>query len=206
MIKNIFFDFGRTLVEHPEDGAGLKIVLDTGVENENDARLIRDEIFSVEKYLNDLDEGAMTYDEYRDTVVAAVPERLRKYANEAVMYDIRILPTIDGMENLLAKLKKDGYKLFITSNMNVRHALQMREHCLAKYFDDMIFSAEIKMRKPYKGFFEAAISQFGVEPEETLFIDDLAENVEGGKACGIDGFVFKGDAAAAERFIYSNDK
>lgn len=206
MIKNIFFDFGRTLVEHPEDGAGLKIVLDTGIENENDARLIRDEIFSVEKYLNDLDEGAMTYDEYRDTVVAAVPERLREYANEAVMYDIRILPTIAGMENLLKKLKKDGYRLFITSNMNVRHALQMREHCLAKYFDDMIFSAEIKMRKPYKGFFEATISQFGVNPEETLFIDDLAENVEGGKACGLDGFVFNGDAEAAERFIYSNGK
>ena len=49
MVKNIFFDFGRTLVEHPEDGAGLQIVLDTGVDNIEDAILIRDEIYSVEK-------------------------------------------------------------------------------------------------------------------------------------------------------------
>ena len=30
------------------------------------------------------------------------------------------------------------------------------------------------------------------------------ENVEGSEACGKHGFVFKGDAKAAERFIYEN--
>lgn len=203
-IKNIFFDFGRTLVEHPEDGAGLRIVLDTGVGNVEDAKIIRDEVFSVEKYLNDLDADMMSYDEYREMVVRAVPKRLQKYAEKAVMYDIRRLSMIDGMEELLIKLKNDGYKLFITSNMNRRHAKQMREHYIAKYFDDMIFSAEIRTRKPYKEFFEAAFSQFGVKACETLFIDDLEENIEGGEACGIKGFVFKGDAKAAEQFIYES--
>ncbi len=202
MVKNVLFDFGRTLVEHPSDGAGLQIVLDTGIENIDDARLIRDEIFSVEKYLNDLDEGLMTYEQYKEMVINAVPEPLRKYASVAVMYDIHTLPTIAGMEELLAMLKADGYRLFITSNLNVRHAKQMREHRLAKYFDDMIFSAEIKTRKPYKEFFEAAFSKFDVKAEECVFIDDVAENIEGGEACGIRGFVFDGDAKAAEAFIY----
>lgn len=205
MIKNIFFDFGRTLVEHPEDGAGLKIVLDTGIKDINQAKLIRDEIFSVKKYLNDLDEGLMTYDEYKEMVINAVPDELRKYASVAVMYDIRVLPTISGMEKLLAKLQTDGYKLYIASNMNERHAKQMREHKLAKYFEDMIFSAEIKTRKPYKEFFDSAFKKFGVKAEECMFIDDLAENVEGGEACGIRGFVFNGDALEAERFIYGLD-
>ena len=84
--------------------------------------------------VNDLDAGKMTYDEYRDMVVGAVPEHLRKYAAEAVMYDIRELPMIDGMEELLKKLKNDGYHLYITSNLNTRHAKQMREHKIAKYF------------------------------------------------------------------------
>lgn len=203
MVKNIFFDFGRTLVEHPEDGAGLQIVLDTGVDNIQDAILIRDEIFSVEKYLNDLDEGLMLYDEYKKMVVDAVPERLRKYAEAAVMYDIRVLPMISGMEQLLLKLKNDGFKLYITSNMNERHAKQMRKHKIAKYFDDMIFSAEIKTRKPYKEFFNAAFDKFGVKAEDCIFIDDLEENVIGAKACGISGFVFKGDAKEAEEFIYN---
>lgn len=202
MAKNVFFDFGRTLVGHPEDGAGLQVVLDTGIEDINDAEIIRDEIFSVEKYMNDLDAGYMTYEEYRNRVVAAVPERLRRYADEAVMYEIHKLPTIDGMEELLEKLKNDGYRLFITSNLNTRHAKQMREHRLAKYFEDMIFSAEIKARKPFREFFEAACEKFNAKPEETVFIDDLEENVTGGEACGIRGFVFNGDASAAEKFIY----
>ena len=109
MIKNIFFDFGRTIVGHPEDGAGLQVVLDTGIRDIKDAEIIRDEIFSVEKYMNDLDAGKMTYEEYREMVVGAVPERLRKYADEAVMYEIHKLPLIDGMEELLSKLKNDGY-------------------------------------------------------------------------------------------------
>lgn len=203
MIKNIFFDFGRTLAEHPEDGAGLQIVLDTGIQNTDDAKIIRDEIFSVEKYLNDLDADAMTYDEYKKNVVNAVAPHLQKYAEKAVMYDIRSLRLIDGMENLLKKLKKDGFRLFITSNMNRRHASQMRQHFVAEYFDDMIFSAEIQARKPYREFFEKAFEKFGVHPSETLFIDDLAENIEGGKKCGIDGFVFRGNAKEAEEFIYS---
>ena len=204
MIKNIFFDFGRTIVGHPEDGAGLQVVLDTGVRDIKDAEIIRDEIFSVEKYMNDLDAGKMTYEEYREMVVGAVPERLRKYADEAVMYEIHKLPLIDGMEELLSKLKNDGYRLFITSNLNTRHAKQMREHRIAKYFDGMIFSAEIKVRKPFREFFEKACEMFDAKPEETVFIDDLAENVEGSEACGIRGFVFNGDAKEAERFIYNN--
>ena len=204
MIKNIFFDFGRTIVGHPEDGAGLQVVLDTGIRDIKDAEIIRDEIFSVEKYMNDLDAGKMTYEEYREMVVGAVPERLRKYADEAVMYEIHKLPLIDGMEELLSKLKNDGYRLFITSNLNTRHAKQMREHRIAKYFDGMIFSAEIKVRKPFREFFEKACEMFYAKPEETVFIDDLAENVEGSEACGIRGFVFNGDAKEAERFIYNN--
>lgn len=203
-IKNIFFDFGRTLVEHPEDGAGLRVVLNTGIESREDAELVRNEIFSVEKYMNDLDAGKMTYDEYRDMVVGAVPEHLRKYAAEAVMYDIRELPMIDGMEELLKKLKNDGYHLYITSNLNTRHAKQMREHKIAKYFDDMLFSGEIKVRKPFRGFFDKACEQFGVKAEESLFIDDLEENIIGGEECGIRGFVFRGDAKEAEEFIYNN--
>ena len=35
--RHIFFDFGRTIVEHPEDGDGLRIVKATGVTDEADA-------------------------------------------------------------------------------------------------------------------------------------------------------------------------
>ena len=67
----------------------------------------------------------------------------------------------------------------------------------------LAISSQIKIRKPYEGFFNAALEKFNVKAEDCLFIDDLAENVEGAKECGIAGFVFKGIAKEAEDFIYS---
>lgn len=202
-MKNIFFDFGRTIVEHPEDGAGLRIVKSYGIENEADATLVRDVLFSIGKYAGLMDEGAMTRDEYRKKLCGDLPEHLHEKAIAAADYNIGCLPLIDGMGELLAKLKKDGFKLYITSNMDEYHAAQMRDILIAEYFEDMIFSAEIKVGKPKAEFFLKAFEKFGVKAEDCLFIDDLADNVVAAEKLGIKGFVFRGNASDAEKFIYS---
>ena len=206
MKKNIFFDYGRTLVKHPEDGAGLEIVKKTGLTDEKDIEIVRNAIFSVGKYLNFLDEASMERDEYKKLLLNDIPPHLAEYALKAADYHIGELGMIDGMEDLLIKLKKDGFKLYITSNMDKLHVSQMKDIEIMKYFDDAIFSSQIKIRKPFKGFFEKALEQFGVKAQDCLFIDDLEENVEGAKVCGIEGFVFKGNAKDAEDFIYSYNR
>ena len=90
--------------------------------------------------------------------------------------------------------------------MDKLHVSQMKDMEIMKYFDDTIFSSQIKVRKPYAGFFNAALEKFGVKAEECIFIDDLEENVAGGEKCGITGFVFKGNAKEAEDFIYSYNR
>ena len=202
-MKNIFFDFGRTIVEHPEDGAGLRIVKSYGIEDEADAALVRDTLFSIGKYAGLMDEGAMERDVFREKLCGDLPPHLHERAVAAADYNIGRLPLIDGMGELLAKLKNDGFKLYITSNMDEYHAKQMRKIPIAEYFEDMIFSAEIKVGKPKAEFFIKACEKFGVEPEDCLFIDDLADNVVAAEKLGIKGFVFKGDSIEAERFIYS---
>lgn len=205
-MKNIFFDFGRTIVEHPEDGAGLRIVKSYGIEDEADAALVRDTLFSIGKYAGLMDEGAMTRDEFRENLCGDLPPHLHERAVAAADYNIGRLPLIDGMGELLAKLKNDGFKLYITSNMDEYHAKQMREIPIAKYFEDMIFSAEIKMGKPKAEFFIKACEKFCVNPKDCLFIDDLEDNVIAAEKLGIKGFVFKGNPADAEKFIYNEDK
>lgn len=206
IIKNIFFDYGRTLVEHPGDGAGLEIVISTGLKDERDVKLVRDTVFAQGKYLNRLDEDSLERDEYKRLVIAEVPERLHSYVLKAADYHVSLLKPIPGMIELLGKLKNDGYRLYITSNMDLLHSSQIKKMEIAKFFDGMIFSSEIKVIKPAKEFYEAALEKFGVKPEETLFIDDLKENIEGAKKCGIDGLVFEGNAFDAEQFIYNYDK
>ena len=203
MIKNIFFDYGRTVVGHPADEAGIEIAKSAGVKDYVDAVTLRDIAFSVGDYLNFLDEGSMDRDEYRKAITDAAPDHLKKFAVSVGDYHIEKLPVLDGMEDLLKKLKKDGYRIFITSNISLYHAEQMKDVPIVKYFDGCVFSSVIKTRKPYSAFFEKALEMCNAKAEETLFIDDLEENVAGAQKCGIRGFVFKGDAKAAEEFIYS---
>ena len=147
MVKALFFDFGRTLVQHPEDGVGLEIVKETGVENDTDARLIRDAVFSVTKYANFIDEGSMSRETYKQRLAKDVPERLVPYALQAADYFIGRLPMIGGMKELLTKLRADGFQLYITSNLDEYHADQMPQTETASYFDGMLFSSKIKVRK-----------------------------------------------------------
>ena len=202
-IKNIFFDFGRTIVEHPADEAGRRIIKNAGVIAEEDVYFLQKEVFSGEKYLNILDEDLMRWDEYLNKLINAVPERLIDYALCIANYRLNQLPLIEGMEELLKKLKQDGFKLYITSNLDKYHSEQLKNSSIAVYFEDMAFSSHLKVRKPYDDFFVKACEKFGVSANECLLIDDLKENIEGAKKCGLQGYIFDGNVKKAEEFIYN---
>ena len=53
-------------------------------------------------------------------------------------------------------------------------------------FDGEFISWEMKMLKPSAEFYREVIRRLGLAPEDTLFIDDSASNVEGARAVGID--------------------
>ena len=151
-----------------------------------------------------LDDASISREQYEAEVLSVVPEELHAKVKEAMSYPIHWLPLIDGMEELLRKLKNDGFKLYIASNMDLYHATQMREHRIAKYFDGMVFSSEIKVGKPKAEYFEKMLKQCSESAQNSIFIDDLAANVEAAEAIGIKGLVFKGDTLEAEKFIYEN--
>ena len=52
------------------------------------------------------------------------------------------------------------------------------------------------MTKPDRAIYRHLLSECDIRPEETLFIDDSPQNVEGARACGIHGYLFDGDVAA----------
>jgi len=52
-------------------------------------------------------------------------------------------------------------------------------------FDEMIISAEVKLVKPDPRVFHLAIDRLGVQPGETVFIDDIVENVEAARKEGL---------------------
>jgi putative hydrolase of the HAD superfamily/hydrolase len=56
-------------------------------------------------------------------------------------------------------------------------------------FDDIVISGEVGMRKPEPEIFLLAARRLDLKPEDCVFIDDLALNVEGANALGMTGIL-----------------
>ena len=86
---------------------------------------------------------------------------------------------------LIERLKGLGHRLVYLSNMPKPYASHLeREYPFADWFEGGIFSCRVQLMKPHAEMFALAEQRLGLEPEQTLFIDDLAHNVEAARARG----------------------
>jgi len=79
------------------------------------------------------------------------------------------------------------YRLLLGSNTNELHTRQFRCQFTdtLRHFDALVLSHEIGIRKPQAGFFEHCRGLADCPPGECVFIDDLAVNIVGARACGL---------------------
>lgn len=84
------------------------------------------------------------------------------------------------------------YRLLLGSNTTELHALQFKRQFaeIFRYFEHLVLSFEVGVRKPRAGFFEQCQRLAGCAPGECLFIDDLPANVAGARASGWQGIVY----------------
>ena len=53
-------------------------------------------------------------------------------------------------------------------------------------FDEMIISAEVGLMKPDPRIYHLALEKLGVQPEESVFLDDVLVNVEAARSVGME--------------------
>jgi len=83
-------------------------------------------------------------------------------------------------------LKNHGLKIAVLSNMPIEISTHMRWYApWFRDFDYVCFSAEVQLAKPEAAIFYACLKAVGSKPEECLFIDDRADNVEAARALGM---------------------
>ncbi|MBX3625625.1 MAG: HAD family phosphatase [Rhizobacter sp.] len=87
--------------------------------------------------------------------------------------------------DLLHRLHENGHRLYFLSNMPEPYAVHLEStHEFFSRFTDGVFSSRVKLIKPEPEIFELATKRFGIEPSQTVFIDDVAKNVEIARAHG----------------------
>ena len=58
-------------------------------------------------------------------------------------------------------------------------------------FDVSVFSDEVGMMKPDPAFYQWILGRLDIQPDEAVFIDDMAENVEAAQLLGMAGIIFR---------------
>ena len=99
----------------------------------------------------------------------------------------------EPVARLVAHLKGIGYTLVLGSNTNDLHAAHFRRQFAETlaHFDRLVLSYEVGHIKPTSAFYLACAEAAQAPPCDCVFIDDLPENVEGAKAAGLSGLLFR---------------
>ena len=95
--------------------------------------------------------------------------------------------------SILQKLKSN-YNIWLLSNTNSKHIQDEIEinYLFPKLVDGAIYSFEVGHRKPGDDIYKVALETAKVfAPEESLFIDDLYENIQAARNLGMNAIHFK---------------
>jgi len=129
----------------------------------------------------------------REELIAKLPEKydralFRSFVSQLADLMHPIVPMVD----LFYELKAQGYKVYFLSNMpsEMYHELALR-HDFFKHTDGQLISFQVGSIKPMPQFYQALLSMHGLDPKESLFIDDLEGNIEAARKLGIEGIVYK---------------
>lgn len=189
MIRNLVFDMGNVLIHYIP-----QVFMDRlGVPAEDQPLLAR-EVFGSVEWIR-MDRGTLGQEEAVAAMEARLPRRLWEYARRLVLgwwLDGPLMP-VEGMAALLEELKGLGYGLYLLSNATVRQPEYFPGIPGSRFFDGAVISAHWKVLKPEREIYEILFREYGLEPSECFFVDDLNINVEGALCAGMDGYIFDGD-------------
>jgi putative hydrolase of the HAD superfamily len=131
------------------------------------------------------------------------PPTFRQGLREAVALDVDDTAIDQAWNAMLLDLPDERLKLLerisnekriaLLSNTNQIHIdafhgrlrEQINKPDLSHLFGKVYYSFEMGMRKPEPRIFKQVLSEMGLDPEETLFIDDSPQHIVGARSVGL---------------------
>ncbi|MBP9837821.1 MAG: HAD family phosphatase [Proteobacteria bacterium] len=190
-IRNIVFDIGKVVLDfdHFQFIRNLKAHnLDLQVES-----------FAKDLRLIEFEHGEISNQEF----VNFIKEKIGKEVPDEIITTSwqKIFKPFPEMFQLISKLRPN-YKVFLLSNTNDLHMQYMIEtYDFPNLVDDYIASSEVKAMKPSPLIYKAAEKKFNISGHETIFIDDIKENIEGAIAAGWRGIAHSNPETTIGEFL-----
>lgn len=195
MIRNLVFDMGNVLIHWTGD----LLMSWMGIENEEDRRILNEKMFlSLEWPL--IDWGVLSEGEAEEIFTSRIESRLHGYVEHALHWGDMIHPVI-GMADFIREKKSGGYGIYLLSNAGRLCRSYFPLIPASECFDGIVFSAEERMIKPMPEIYQTLLKRYGLNREESLFIDDLPINTAAAVHEGMKGFVFRNNIPELEKYL-----
>ena len=180
-ITQVIFDFGNVLLYWDPEAVMIPRYsqrLDNDVSSFYDANDLMDAGASLE-------EGVAYVREHRGEPWASM---MRYYVDN---FRDSLTGVVTGARVLIEDLHAAGIGVWGLSNWQQDLYRIAEEGCdLLGMLDGKVVSGQVKMRKPHRDIYEYALRTFGINAQDTVFIDDKAMNIVGANQAGIRGIRF----------------
>ena len=183
-IKAIFFDLGGVIVRTDYQVPRQHLAERLGMEYEDLVKLVFDSPTSQRASV-----GEISSEQHW----AEVTKRVRRPASEmkSIRAEFFAGDIVDREILEFLRSLRPRYYIGLISNAWP----DLRDYIIEQKFDDafdhIVISAEVGVMKPEARIYQIALEQAGARPNEAVFVDDFAENIEGCQAVGMHGIHFR---------------
>jgi len=184
MITTIIFDIGNVLVGFEWD----RYIKSFGYSEEVTGRISKATVLSPQ--WDEFDRGVIEYEEIIRQFVENDPEIEEQILR--ICEDIHdLLTPRDYAIPWVKELKQKGYRVLYLSNFSRKAEVECA-HTLQflPYMDGGIMSYRFGQIKPQPEIYDTLIREYGLNPEECVFLDDRADNCETARTKGMQAIVF----------------
>lgn len=183
--KNIVFDLGRVLLDFSPNR-----ILSYYLSNTEDITLLEKLVFQNQIW-NDVDQGIASEEDVIAFAKANTEERLHNCIENIFHNWYMHFVEVNGAKAFVELLIKQGYRLYLLSNVNDKFFYLQKHFPLLQNFPNYVISCEEKIIKPNEDIYRRLLQKFNLQAHDCLFIDDKEENVLSAKNIGMQAVVFK---------------
>ncbi|MDR1341177.1 MAG: HAD family phosphatase [Prevotellaceae bacterium] len=190
-IKNIVFDLGGVIVDINKPAA-IRKFREIGIDN-------------IEEFLDPyrqrgvfrgIEDGSISREDFYEEICRLTGKKIDSREIDQGWFDF-LMPVEQEKLDFVLELRRK-YRTLLLSNTNAIIMSWARSEKFSPagkpldyYFDELYLSYQLGCMKPDLDIFHKMIELSGINPEETLFIDDSEANINAGSSLGFKTFCFK---------------
>ena len=192
---NVVFDLGGVVFDWQPDAIIRSIFKDPATQ-----KLVRAEIIDHHDWI-ELDRGTLSLE---DAIIRGASRTGLRNADIKKLFEAvpPSLTPIPGTIELIRSIRDTKNRLFVLSNMqNASISYLELNHKIWDLFDGVVISSRIKKVKPEIAIYEHLLKAYKLQAAETVFIDDMSENLAAAASIGIRTIKFINPSDCRQRLV-----